>query len=333
MVNVALERIYRGVSVRIGVARRVITPTGLINMAGYGYRDHPSDGFPDLMAWSQSHGCESNQGQQSAADGDLDIGYALLLADKQWGSDGDIDYKQAAARIIAAIKRAEIDESGSYVRLGDWTDPDNRYYYDATRSSDFMPGHFASFAEATADESWNQVSERSYNLFQSIQSQYAASTGLFPDFVVRPINNPSPAPADFLERSVDGQYSFNACRVPWRIAASFLTNGDVRARNLLRPLNEWIRAETGEQPSEVTSGYWLDGDSLPGSYYTSAAFLAPFGVSAMIDAENQDWLNKIWDALVSLDHSPTYYDDTLKLLSMIAMSGNWWAPESAPCPN
>jgi endoglucanase len=62
------------------------------------FRDHPSAGSPDLMAWKQVEGCANidlrNTG--SATDGDMDIAYALLLADRQWGSDGAINYKQAA---------------------------------------------------------------------------------------------------------------------------------------------------------------------------------------------------------------------------------------------
>jgi hypothetical protein len=60
-------------------------------------------------------------------------------------------------------------------------------------------------------------------------------------------------------------------------------------------------------------------------------FVAPFGVSAMVDAGNQTWLNRVWDAVVATGPSG-YYGDTVKMLSMIAMSGNWWTPEAAPCP-
>jgi hypothetical protein len=51
----------------------------------------------------------------------------------------------------------------------------------------------------------------------------------------------------------------------------------------------------------------------------------------MVDASNQEWLDALWDVVNATDNNE-YYDDTLKLLTMIAMSGNWWAPEKAPCP-
>ena len=69
----------------------------------YHYRaDHPARSSPHLMAWNQVEGCgnagEEHGGDNSATDGDLDIAYALLLADKAWGSDGRIDYRAGRAR-------------------------------------------------------------------------------------------------------------------------------------------------------------------------------------------------------------------------------------------
>ena len=46
----------------------------------------------------------SGQGRTSSAtDGDMDIAYSLLLADKQWGSDGEIDYLKQGKKVIDAI--------------------------------------------------------------------------------------------------------------------------------------------------------------------------------------------------------------------------------------
>lgn len=291
------------------------------------FEDHPSDLTPSLMAWSQDHGCQNNQGAANASDGDLDIAYALLLADKQWSSGGAIDYRAAAARVLAGIRDANLDASGSYVLLGDWT---SGSYYDATRTSDFMPAHLASFAAATGDPVWTQVADHSYDLIAQLQSTYAPSTGLLPDFVRSPLSGPYPAEAWFLERPVDGAYSYNACRDPWRIATDVLVNGEPRARAAVQRINTWIRGATGGDPWAILPGYWLDGSGL-GNTFFDLAFVAPLGVSAMVDAGNQAWLDALWDAIVSAGET-TYYGDTLKLLAMIAMSGNWWSPEAAPCP-
>jgi endo-1,4-beta-D-glucanase Y len=292
---------------------------------------HPSSGNASLMAWSQDHGCGQSPAASSASDGDLDIAYALLLADRQWGSTSAIHYRDEAGRILQAIRSAEVDGGASYVRLGDWTNPGDNLHLDATRSSDFMPGHFFSFEAATGDGTWKQVADRSYQMVASMQSAHAPATGLLPDFIVHPIGAPAPAPAQFLEGERDGAYAFNACRVPWRIATHFLTSGDTRARTAVQKMNQWIRNAASGDPDQIKSGYSLAGAVSNGADFRSMAFVAPFGVGAMVDGANQAWLDAIWNT-VEQSSSEGYYADTLKLLSMIAMSGNWWAPEAAPCP-
>lgn len=50
-----------------------------------------------------------------AADGDFDMAYALLIADKQWGSSGKHNYKQIATDLIKALKKyyvASAENSG-----------------------------------------------------------------------------------------------------------------------------------------------------------------------------------------------------------------------------
>jgi Endoglucanase Y len=68
------------------------------------FRDHPAVSSPHLMAWNQVEGCANSggtfRGKVSATDGDLDIAYALLLADRQWGSDGAINYRQEAREVM-----------------------------------------------------------------------------------------------------------------------------------------------------------------------------------------------------------------------------------------
>ena len=64
------------------------------------FLDHPADSDPGLMAWNQVESCadagDDVGGSNSATDGDLDIGYALLLADSKWGSEGEFDYRALA---------------------------------------------------------------------------------------------------------------------------------------------------------------------------------------------------------------------------------------------
>lgn len=293
------------------------------------FKDHPSVYSPYLMAWNQVEGCESIDGEDtdSATDGDMDIAYALLLADRQWGSDGVINYREEALHVMDAILAHEVNPETSTLTLGDWVTPDEDDYYYATRTSDFMPGHLKAFHRASGDDTWLEVLDVTYGLVGAMQADYSPDTGLLPDFIEGLNAAPQPAGSGFLEADTDGWYSYNACRDPWRIGVDVLLSGDPRGVSALSPMNAWVRAASDGDPAMIYAGYALDGSSSADYEYVDLAFIAPFGVGAMAEAENQQWVNDVWDFLV--DHPPeeeVYFDSTLKLMSMLAMSGNWWEP-------
>ena len=291
------------------------------------YLDHPSADDAALMARTQVACSDKYVG--SASDGDLDIAYALLLADKQWGSDGAIDYRKRASEMIAAIWAHDVDAKGRYMLLGAGVQGDAQHL-DATRPSDFMPGHLVSFASAGEQGLWRDLTESEYAVIEALQLGYAESTGLLPDFAQGVgSDRPMPAQPGFFAGDHDGKYSEHACRVPLRIALHYLTSGNARARQTVERINAWIDQATHGDPLKVKAGYALDGAPLRDD--SSMAFVAPLGVAAMV-SKRQDWLNALWDALSDdalQDH--LYLGDTLELLSLIAMSGNWWTPESVAC--
>ncbi len=291
------------------------------------FKDHPSMISPYLMAWNQVRGCGDlpDHGTDSPTDGDLDIAYALVLADRQWGSAGSINYLQEAKRVIAAISEKEVNPLTSVLLLGGFAEPSSPAYFYGTRSSDFMPDHFRSFQAVTRDARWTEVIETGYRLIRTVQARFSPRTGLVPDFIQDTNTSPRPARPDYLETAHDGHYSYNACRVPWRLATDYLVSGEPRALHAVDAINVWIRRATGEDPALIHDGYDLSGVSF--SNDTSMAFVAPFAVAAMVDASHQRWLNALWQHVVkaSIDDGD-YYGNTIKMLSMIVISGNWWAP-------
>ncbi|RED34980.1 MULTISPECIES: glycosyl hydrolase family 8 [Paenibacillus] len=283
------------------------------------YTEHPSDNNPYLMAWKQNSSFQNVEGADSATDGDMDIAYSLLLADKQWGSSGTVNYLQAAKNIINAIMQNDVNQTQWTLRLGDWATDGS--YATATRPSDFMLNHLKAFQQATGDTRWTKVIDKTYSIINSIYTNYSASTGLLPDFVVYSGGAYKPAPADFLEDTTDGSYAYNSCRTPWRITTDYLMTGDNRALNQLNQMNSWIKGKVNSNPGAVKDGYKLNG-SVIGSY-NSGAFFAPFGVSAMTSSSNQTWLNSVWTYTAG-SSSEGYYEDSIKLFSLLVMSGNWW---------
>jgi len=286
-------------------------------------RAHPSAKSKYLMAWAQNKNGK-NADNTSATDGDMDIAYSLLLADKQWGSKGEIDYLQSAKQTIDAIMKFEINHKTWSVIMSDAIEDESKDYFD-TRSSDFMPSHFKAFEKATGDERWKRAIDAGYKLFKTMQDKYSPDAGLVPDFIVGINKKPAPARANYLESRYDGYYNYNACRVPWRIGADYLLTGDKRAKEMVAKINRWIRSTTGNNTYNLSAGYTLDGNDIKGRYFEALSFIAPFGVSAMVDQKNQVWLNHVWDYTMGFKMKDfDYYDNTIKLLDMIIISGNYW---------
>lgn len=291
------------------------------NLFGY-TRAHASRRSKYLMAWAQKTG-GTDLDNTSATDGDMDIAYSLLLASKQWGDTGAINYLQEAKRMIGAIMRYEINQKTWSVLLSDGVEAESRDYF-ATRSSDFMPAHFKAFQHATHDARWGKVVDAGYKLFNYMQINYSPDAGLLPDFIINLNKKPKPAGPHFLEDKYDGQYNYNACRVPWRIATDYLLTGDKRSKNIAGKINSWVRQTTNNDTYNLSAGYTLAGNDIKGRYFEALSFVAPFGVSAMVDAKNQVWLNHVWDYLVYFKLKDyDYYDNSIKLLDMIIMSGNY----------
>ncbi|WP_327377893.1 glycosyl hydrolase family 8 [Streptomyces sp. NBC_01216] len=286
--------------------------------------DHPSSVDPDLLAAEQDADCRSVDGGDSATDGDMDVAYGLLLADRQWGSEGTYDYRDLAVRHIAAIKRGEVDPDTHLLRLGDWSGSGDRYRQ-VSRTSDWMAGHFRAFRGATGDPAWDIVRDAHQTLIAVLQSTYAPGTGLLPDFVVDTHTTPRPAPGEILEGPDDGAYGWNACRTPWRIGDDAVTGGDVRSLAAARKLDAWIREKTGGDPAMIGTGYRLDGTRI--SAGESAAYVAPFAVAAMTNPGSQGWLDALWRRMSATPVDPSgYFSASIQLQVMITVSGNRWVP-------
>ncbi|HYR58060.1 MAG TPA: glycosyl hydrolase family 8 [Chthoniobacteraceae bacterium] len=290
------------------------------------FRAQPSKNNPQLMAWRRHNGAKAREDDEdSATDGDLDIAQALLLADAQWGRGGAVDYRAEARRVIAAIKKDEVNRERWTIKLGDWATPDDDMF-NSTRPSDFMADHFRSFASATGDRDWQKVTDACYRLVAVMQANFSPATGLLPDFITSVHATPAPPAGKHLEGKHDGHYYYNSCRVPLRLGVDFLMHGEPRAKSALEKINAWVETEAGGKPENVAAGYELDGRPAD-KHDRSLAFTACFGVGAMTDAAHQRWLNTLWDYTVATDSSDDlYFARTLKMLCLIAMSGNWWSP-------
>ncbi|MHB8088591.1 MAG: glycosyl hydrolase family 8 [Anaerolineaceae bacterium] len=286
-------------------------------------RAHPSEVDVRLMDWN----IVETEGNDSAFDGDADIALGLLLADAQWGSQGEINYKAEANTLIAGILESTIGPESRLPMLGDWVDAHGEEHNQYTpRSSDFMLVNFRAYGKATGDPVWDEVVTNSLKVIASLQETYSPKTGLLPDFIVMSgeEHSPAPAPAGFLEGENDGNFSYNAGRDPWRLGADALLNKDAASRAAAQKMSVWAESTSGGEPTAFHAGYDLEGNPLEGSDYFTTFFVAPLGVAAMSSPDQQKWLNTVYDAVYQTHED--YYEDTVTMLCLITITGNAWMP-------
>lgn len=242
---------------------------------------------------------------------------------------GEINYLAEAKKVIDAIMKSDVNHAEWTLKLADWVSDDDAKYGSATRPSDFMLQHLKDFNNASGDANWDRVIDKTYSISEGVYKKYSPNAGLLPDFVVK--KNGSYAPADpiFLESETDGDFSYNSSRIPWRLGTDALMTGETRAKEQLNKMTSWIRQVSGDDPSKIYGGYKLAGSKALVDY-TDTSFSAPMMVSAMINPANQAWLNRLWDHDASIStNDDVYFGNTLRLLSMIVVSGNWWSPTIA----
>lgn len=290
------------------------------------YRAHLSEIGPNLMAWQQSDNgtaIVNTSGADSAADGDMDIAFSLLMADSIWGSNGDINYRQSAVDIINDIMIYEVNQTDWIIQLGDWVySEQDSPYYSATRASDFIVQYMPVFAKVTNDQRWINVYDSTYEIINSFTAEY--KTGILPDFIVKDETGKFvPAPADFMENEYDGCYYYNSCRTPWRISMDYLINGNQNALAFASAINTFIIDSTNGDPWEIKACYEPDG--TPVEDYNDLCFTAPFMISALC-GDNTQWHDAVRDTVVNYGDD-IYYGDTIKMLCLIADDGKWIVPE------
>lgn len=292
------------------------------------YKAYPSSIGKNLMAWQQSDNGSAlicSEGSDSATDGDMDIAYALLMADKMWGSDGEINYLESAKSVINDIMTYEVNQEDWILRLGDWTyqASKNDPYYSATRGSDFIVQYMPVFAQVTGDDRWTTLYDNTYSIINSLVDEY--QTGIIPDFLIKDSTGKFiPAPPNFLESENDGNCYYNSCRAPWRIGMDYLVNGNTDALEFSNTITSFMRKSTNNDPWEVMAGYTPDGKAV--SDWNDLCFVSPLMITAAA-ADATEWHDSVREVCLNYGDD-VYFGETITMLCLIADDGGWIVPDT-----
>jgi uncharacterized phage protein (TIGR02218 family) len=274
-----------------------------------------------LMSWRVNASGADAGGAWPALDGDLDIALALLMADAQWGSAGTWNYLSIALAMIPQIKSYAFNAAGVIVETSG--------AMHEGRTSDYMFNHFRAFKRATGDTFWDNAVTQQKRIINYMQTNYAPSTGLIPDWV-----GGADTATPFLTTSVndggnphENGYWYNACRDPWRIGTDYVLTGDSELKTILTRMETFFSSTTGGTVTNIINGYALDGTGLvaPNIYWIASEFYNPMMVGAMCDTRFQSWIDSLWTfSKAHPEHG--YYGTEIQLLCAIVASGNWWTP-------
>jgi len=292
--------------------------------------------FDDLWRYSQAHlnanglmhwGIASNgttiTGQGGATDADEDIAFALVMADKQWGSAGTLNYLNLAKTQINNIWLHEIVDS-KLAGPGDSWGPTNLWAN--INISYFAPAFYRVFKQVDPGHDWDAVIKTTYDIIiQSLTTTNGnLNNGLVPAWCASSNNMVSGSQAGPFH------YQYDSCRTPFRIALDWCWFGETRARDYLMKTSNFF---SGIGAANIVDGYELTGakkvqfspaTGTPTIAQQSASFLGPAGVGAMVGATYQTFINETYTRVATMQANVggAYYDESWAVMSLLMMTGN-----------
>jgi hypothetical protein len=149
-----------------------------------------------------------------------------------------------------------------------------------------------------------------------------------PDFITGVPAKPDPTGGGTTGEHHQDNYSYNACRTPWRIALDYAHNGTPAAKEQIDKISAWLNSATKGNPKSIVAGYQLNGEviSYDGDTWSDVVFTAPFASAMVGSVENQEFLNKTYYTVRNMS-SNSAYGAALQLLNMIFITGNWTNPQ------
>ncbi|HTB59789.1 MAG TPA: glycosyl hydrolase family 8 [Polyangia bacterium] len=273
-----------------------------------------------LMNWYISSDGNTVLGTGAATDGDEDMAFALLMADKRWGGQGSLSttYLAAAKTQIGLLWQYEVDPNHAYVLTsGDQSDGS------VINISYFAPAYYREFGQATsAVANWKKVIDECYTV---ISATLNAQNGNQSNGLVPAWSTPAGVPMTPPGTSMPLYHQLDSCRTPFRLGEDYCWNAEPRALTYLQKITGFY---SGVGVANMVDGYDLNGTPHPQFVTTggprAASFVGPAGVGAM--ATGTTYVKLRDDAYASVATltdlaGSTYYQESWTALSLQMMTG------------
>jgi endo-1,4-beta-D-glucanase Y len=279
-----------------------------------------------LMNWYINAEGTQALGTGAATDGDEDMAFALVLADKRWGGKGSLtkNYIDLAKSQINLIWQHEVDHSRSNVLMAGDQFADGS----VINISYFAPAFYRVFGTVTGNTTnWNSTASTSYTvLMATLTTQNGnASNGLIPAW-----STPAGVPMAPSGTSDPTYHQLDSCRVPFRIGQDACWNGTNEAVMYLQKISSFY---SGVTVAAMVDGYDLNGTPHPQFVTTggprAASFVGGAGVGAMATGTMYTKLrDDAYAGVATLGElaGSTYYQESWTALSLQMMTGLYGPP-------
>ena len=273
-----------------------------------------------LMNWYINAAGTQVLGTGAASDGDEDMAFALVMADKRWGGQGSLSttYLAAAKKLIDAIWQHEVDHGRNDVL----TPGDQFADGSVINISYFAPAYYRVFARVSGNTGWNQTVETTYAVITAtLNAQNGnASNGLVPAW-----STPAGVPMAPAGTSDPTYHQLDSCRTPFRIGEDYCWNADSRALTYLQKISGFY---AGVTVAAMVDGYDLNGNphaqSVTAGGPRAASFVGGAGVGAMAAGSTYAALrDDAYASVATLSDlaGSTYYQESWTALSLQMMAG------------
>jgi endo-1,4-beta-D-glucanase Y len=262
-----------------------------------------------LMTWKEGQ-------SGSASDGDLDIAYALLVANLQWPSGG---YKSPADAMAGNI--ASKDIVSNVVRGG------SSFQNSNFNASYFIPVAMRKLAGLSGAIATN---------YGFVNTNISAGAARVPTDWGNPSNGqPSgPGSAQVTSDITDGDsgaMGYDAARVPWRLGQDVCLGGTEGTTSVNSMVTYFAaKYDQGSRIDLMKAGWYKKSDGPHSAAKdVQGSFIGPMGVAGMAAknaAMRDSSFRAILDILESGDFNHTYFPSTIGFITALIMSGNFPAP-------
>ena len=245
---------------------------------------------------------------------------ALIFAHHRWGSTGAIDYQKDALALFHTMKH-KVDDNGGTGTATDLFDATthlpyaypNTSYAGITRPSIVMPGYYAIWAQADADDTFSTAAASGRALIKNAAN---AMTGL------------TPIESYFSGMAVPGWDMFQpeAYRTQINVVVDQIwTAGSQDNVTLANKLLSFFASSASGGINNYGTSYYLDG--TPGSnpihelsLVVSNGIVA--GISTIAVSTRSQFLSAFWSLPIPTGQ-PRYYTGLLQLWGLLILSGNF----------